>query len=203
MKPEIEAKFLNVDHEALRVKLRELGAKCVVPERLMRRNMFDYPDGRLRTSRRRKILRLRDEGDRVTLTYKEDNTDSKYSKEVETTVGDFEIAAQLLQTIGLERYGVIEQRRETWHFGDVEVLLDEWPWIDPFIEIEGPSESAVKLAAEALGFDWGGAKFGGPNLIYREKYPGMTQEDSINSLSELLFGERLPEFFKERLQPQK
>ncbi|HEY5805905.1 MAG TPA: hypothetical protein VIS56_00785 [Candidatus Saccharimonadales bacterium] len=34
MKPEIEAKFLDVDHDALRAKLKEIGAECTDPMRL-------------------------------------------------------------------------------------------------------------------------------------------------------------------------
>jgi len=199
MKPEIEAKFLNVNHDELRAKLKVAGASCIHPMRLMHRNMFDYPDRRFRDAGTRRLLRLRDEGDRVTLTYKDDGEGS-YSHEAEITVNDFKVATQLLQEIGLELYGVFEQKREAWHFGDVEVMLDEWPWADPFIEIEGPTEPAIKAAADALGFDWADAKFGGPNVVYREKYPGMTDKDSINALSELLFGTELPEYFKERLQ---
>ncbi len=203
MKPEIEAKFLHIDHDELRTKLRAAKATCVHPMRLMRRNMFDYPDERFRTSRPRKILRLRDEGDRVVLTYKQDSTDSNYVQELETTVGDFAATTQLLEAIGLENYGVIEQKRETWQFGKVEVMLDEWPWADPFLEIEGPSEVAIRMAAEPLGFSWTDAKFGGPNVVYRNEYPGMSQDDNVNSLSELLFGDSLPEFFQERLQPMR
>lgn len=47
MKPEIEAKFLNVDHDALRAKLQGLGAECVQPMRITKRKNYDFPDGRL------------------------------------------------------------------------------------------------------------------------------------------------------------
>lgn len=33
---------------------------------------------------------------------------------------------------------------------DTEVVIDEWPWLPPFIEIEGQSEDAVRAAATAL-----------------------------------------------------
>lgn len=44
MKQEREAKFLGADPEAIREKLRVLGATRVHPERLMRRTVFDFSD---------------------------------------------------------------------------------------------------------------------------------------------------------------
>jgi hypothetical protein len=43
---EIEAKFLNIDIEDIRTKLGVAGGKLELPMRIMRREHFDYPDGR-------------------------------------------------------------------------------------------------------------------------------------------------------------
>ena len=69
MEIEIEAKFLNVDVNALRETLHGNGATLVHDERLMRRKNFDHTDSRLE-----KIggwIRVRDEGDKTTLAYKQ------------------------------------------------------------------------------------------------------------------------------------
>ncbi|MFA5743114.1 MAG: CYTH domain-containing protein [Candidatus Paceibacterota bacterium] len=66
---EIEAKFLGIDTEKLRDLLKKNGAALVHSECLMKRNNFDYPDARLE-----KIggwVRVRDEGDKITLSYKQ------------------------------------------------------------------------------------------------------------------------------------
>ena len=47
MHTEIEAKFPNIDADALRAKLKEVGAKFEHPETLMRRKVFDFSDKRL------------------------------------------------------------------------------------------------------------------------------------------------------------
>ena len=68
MQIELEAKFLDINPEDLREKLKENGAKLIHPERLMRRKTFDYPDKRLK-----KIggwIRVRDEGDKITFSRK-------------------------------------------------------------------------------------------------------------------------------------
>lgn len=49
MQTEIEAKFTDIDSVAVRVRLKNIGAKLEHPEILMRRKVFDYPDRRLHT----------------------------------------------------------------------------------------------------------------------------------------------------------
>lgn len=46
-----------------------------------------------------------------------------------------------------------ESKRETWEFEDEEIMLDEWPWLKPYIEVEGNSEVQVHKISEQLGFD--------------------------------------------------
>lgn len=200
MRSEIEAKFINVDHNAIRTKLKELGAVCEQPMRLMRRVMLDHPDGRFQKNNQSQRLRVRDEGDKVTVTYKASN-ETNYAHEVETTVGSFDEMLKLFQAIGLVEYSFQESKRETWHFGSVEVVLDEWPWLDGYIEIEGPTETAIVLAAEKLGFRWSAAEFGSVDTVYRKQYPGMTKQESIGDLREVRFDAPLPQYLKDRQQP--
>lgn len=95
MQIELEAKFLDIDVEKLRDLLKKKGAFLVHPERLMRRNNFDYPDGRLE-----KIggwIRVRDEGDKVTLAYKQlVNRTIEGTKEISLAVEDFDKISNLL-----------------------------------------------------------------------------------------------------------
>ena len=79
MATEIEAKFLDIDHDEIRAKLAAAGAQLEVPMRLMRRQLFDYPDGRLQHANHGR-LRIRDEGSQVTLTYKA-RGNGKYAQE--------------------------------------------------------------------------------------------------------------------------
>ncbi len=64
---EIEVKFLDINKQEIENKLVNLGAEKVL-DILYRRRVFDYSD--LRLSEDNSWLRLRDEGDKVTLTYK-------------------------------------------------------------------------------------------------------------------------------------
>ena len=60
MNTEIEATFLEVDHDKLRQKLGVMGAQLTQPETHMRRTIYDYPD--LRLDKMAAWIRVRDEG---------------------------------------------------------------------------------------------------------------------------------------------
>lgn len=171
MHSEIEAKFTDVNIHDIRKQLEAAGAVCEQPLRLMRRAVFHNP----LLVEKDAFVRVRDEGNRVTMTYKQfDDADSIHGvRELEVTVSDFEHTISLLEQTGLSNDTYQETRRETWKIGDVEVVVDEWPWINPFIEIEGPSEAAVQSVAATLGFSWDDAVFGGVASVYVRSYTSM------------------------------
>ncbi len=169
MKAEIEGKWLDVDHEALRRRLRELDGVCERPETHMRRKNFDTPDRRLE-----KIggwIRVRDENGQVTLSYKQLNERTLHgTKEVVVVVSDFDKACEFLADIGFQAKALQETKRETWKLNGVEVTLDTWPWIPPFVEIEAETEAQVRATAQALGLAWEKALFGSVEIAYRQYY---------------------------------
>lgn len=188
---EIEAKFLRVRPDDVRSRLRSLGAALVHPERLMRRVTFDSPDRSLHTNGA--WLRVRDEGNRITLSYKRHaGRGIQDVEDITVTVDDFKRTITLLERTGLIRKSFQETKREEWRLGDVEVTIDTWPWIDPFVEIEGSSKAAVRHAAERLGFEWSAARFGGVAPAYMDAYN--VTEDFINRWPEYRFGPRPKEF---------
>ena len=198
MHSEIEAKFLNVYFEDVRVRLKKIGAICEQPMRTMRRVLFDYPDERFQKNGQMQRLRVRDEVDKVALNFKSKKSETNYPDELEVVVDSFDNTIKLLEAIGLKQYSFQQSKRETWKYKDVEVVLDEWPWLDTYIEIEGPSEEAIKQAATDLGFDWKDAGFGSVDRAYRQQYPGMTKSESIGDLPEVKFGVPIPQYLIER-----
>jgi len=142
MNIELEAKFLDIDTEKLRALLKEKGATLIHPERLMRRKNFDYPDKRLEAVGG--WIRVRDEGDKVTLAYKQvAHRGIDGTKEISLTVEDFDTVSNLLLAIGLNNKSYQETKRERWDFEGVEVTIDTWPWIPTFVELEGVSEEKL------------------------------------------------------------
>lgn len=169
MQTEIEAKFLDIDPDEIRRQLKALGATLVHPEFLMRRKPYDFPD--LRLEKQGAWVRVREEAEGVTLSYKKTEDRSLHgTKEVQVTVNNFEKTCQILELIGLESKAYQESKREKWLLNGCEVTIDTWPWIPPFVEIEGPDEGAVKKDADLLGFDWSRAMHGSVETAYQEYF---------------------------------
>lgn len=195
---EIEVKFLNVNHDEVRAKLQALGAVCEQPMRTMRRAIIDYPDRRLQTIEDG-FVRVRDEGDKTTLTYK---THKKLevggAQEIETVVNDYQTIVELLKAIGLCMQSEQVTKRETWKLDNVEVVLDEWPWLKPYIEVEADSEAAIRRVSNDLGFDWSQAIAGDVNVAYRIEYPNIGQDETIGTIPVIDFDQPLPQWLKDR-----
>jgi len=74
-------------------------------------------------------IRVRDEGDKITMSLK------------------------VVDGAG------IESQKEICLIDGLEITIDEWPFLEPFVEIEGDSEESVKNVAEKLGFNYKDALF--------------------------------------------
>jgi adenylate cyclase class 2 len=194
MQTEIEAKWLDVDIAEMRRRLVSAGATLVTPERLMIRSVFDHADKRLE-----KIggwMRVRNEGDKVTLSYKQLNDRTLHgTKEVTVIVDDFDHTCTFLKSIGLVQNSFQETKRESWKIGDTEIELDTWPWIPSFIEIEAKGEDALHRTAVTLGLDYAQALHGSVETAYQAVYN--LSEEEIDNWPEIRFSE-IPDWLKAR-----
>lgn len=168
MNIEYEATFWPINKEDARGRLKAAGAILDRPEFLQKRKVFNMPEGH-------KIkggwLRVRDEGDQITLSLKiVDGDRIENQKEICLKVDSFDEAVELLKTVGCEEKAYQETKREIWRLDGIEVTIDEWPFLEPFIEVEGKSETEVKAVSDKLGFDWGQALFCSINTLYSKKY---------------------------------
>lgn len=195
MQSEIEVKFLNIDHDMIRDRLKSIGAVCEHELRLMRRFVVETPEMKTRDA----FLRVRDEGGKVTMTYKQfDALSVDGAKEIELEIDSFDAGVSLIKTIcpDLNRISYQESKRETWKLDECEIVLDEWPWIKPYIEIEGRSEEELKSFAEKLALNWNDAVFGDVMAAYRAEYSHLTEKDTVGNLAEVKFGDPLPDLLK-------
>jgi len=153
---ELEAKFRVDSHEPVRKRLRAMGAEplgAVIETNVI----LDSADGSLR--RRGSGLRVRSatpcEGgaSKATLTYKGPTTASAFKsrEEIETEIGDADASVRILVALGFVPVLRYEKRRESWRYGGCRIELDVPPHIGLFIEIEGPTEDAIRLVRDALG----------------------------------------------------
>ena len=154
---EIEAKFLGINIDELKSKLQILGA-TFIGSFDYKRKAYDFPG--LPLSKKHAWVRVRDEGDRVVMTYKqrlEANSETMRDggmKEVEVVVSDFNLTDQFLLSIGMIEKFYEENKRERYVLDNVEVDIDSWPMIPPYVELEGSSWESVQSVAESLGFNW-------------------------------------------------
>lgn len=165
MQTEYEARFLAIDVDSILDKLSEASATCVMPRTLMRRIVFKNSD----IEQRGGWLRLRDEGHRTTLTYKQTTGATSAidtTLEAEIIVSDFAATRALLEAMGFKALRYQENYREEWTLGEVTFDLDTWPDLPTFLEVEGPDEDTVRTAAEQLGLDLSHASFGSVDEVY-------------------------------------
>ena len=195
MKNEIEAQFLDIDKEAMRIRLNEIGAKLEKPEVLMRRVVFYTGE--------HSFARVRDEGDKIIMTYK--NISDEHSilgtKEVNVEASSYDDAILFLRGCGLEIKARQETRREIWKLDEVEICIDTWPWIPTFMEVEGPTEESVWEVAKKLGFGKDQAKFGSVDTTY-QRYYGVDPDIVNLHTPEILFGIEPPEWVKNTRVPE-
>lgn len=193
MQTEIEGKFRIASIEAIRSTLAANGAICVQPMRLMKRALIEEAHH----SDENSFIRIRDEGDKVTLTYKRRESDTLHGqKEIEVVVSSFDKTIELFAAAGWRYITFQESKRETWTLDGAEVVIDEWPWIDPYIEIEAPSEEIVRAVAKKLAVDWNTANLGSVDNFYKERFPDMTVRGVID-IKEVRFNEPVPAEFKD------
>lgn len=186
MAKEIEAKFLGIDKQEIVKKLESIGARKIYDERLMRRCVYYLP-------KEGAWARIRDEGDKITMSYKcvvKKALDGV--EEVLIEIDNFDRGRELLRELGHREKSYQETLRMRYFLdeGGVEFDIDTWPGLDPCIEIEAPTEQAVKDAAIKLGFDWSIAKFGAADNTYASVYN--VTEDWINNHCPLLTFNHLP-----------
>lgn len=182
MHTEFEATFVDIDVDEIRERLRSVGATLERPEYLQKRTVFHLPDS---VNFQGGWGRVRDEGDKVTLSIKAVVGDAiGDQKEVSVVVDDYESGEEILQTLGCVKKAYQESKRELWMLENVEITIDTWPFLEPFVEVEGASEEAVRSVSEKIGFQWSSALFCSVDTQYTEKYG--VSEEVINNKTPLL-----------------
>ena len=185
MQTEFEIVFTSINKEKIRDKLKNIWAKCVKKEILMKRVIYDNWE--------KSYARIRDEWDKITCTYKEIlpwKLDINSVKELETEVWDFDIMKAIFFKMWLKQKAYQETKRENWEVNwEIEIMIDTWPWLKPFIEIEWKSEKIVKKYVELLWFNYNNWLFWAVDEIYLKEL--WVEKNILNNLSEITF-ENIP-----------
>lgn len=109
----------------------------------------------------------------ATLTFKGRVTAGPFKRreEIELPIGDAASMAQLLQALGYRPWIAFEKRRESWRLSssispsagvrpprapsadECKIELDELPMLGCFVEVEGPTDAAIRGALAVLKLD--------------------------------------------------
>ncbi|MCL5782086.1 MAG: class IV adenylate cyclase [Patescibacteria group bacterium] len=183
---EYEVKFLDIDVAEMEKKLIDIGAKKV-GEYPYQSCSFDFPGFTL--DKQAAWVRLRDEGDRVMLAYKQrlgvksSKGDDDGMKEVEVQVSDFNKTKEFLLSIGMVVKFEQEKKRVRWTKDNVEFDFDTWPKLNTYMEIEAKSEEELWKAVDMLGLSKENAKRCSATQVYEMN--GIRDKDFIK----MTFGE--------------
>jgi adenylate cyclase class 2 len=153
---EIELKFPAGDAERLMARANAAGFLLVTPRTFESNTLYDSPDRSLRA--RTELLRIRQYGERCTLTHKRlpdagDEADARFKKriETETTVEDGEALADVFTHLGFKPMFRYEKYRTELESEGGHLVIDETP-IGNWAELEGAPEW-IDAMVERLGVD--------------------------------------------------
>lgn len=127
-----------------------------------------------------KWIRLRTTKGKTTLTIKEifsqeDEYPIDKLKEVEFEVGDFDAADKFLNEMDFYSDSHQEKRRIQYKLNGLEIVIDFWPMINPYIEIEGDDPNSIYDLVRKLGYKDEDALVMNTDSVYA-KY-GINRED--------------------------
>ena len=188
MQLEIETKFYPVDPDKFRQKLKKAGAKLMIPKRLMRRVQFG---SEINPGVRGDYIRVRDEGNLVRLSLKvHAQVGGKVTdqRETEVEVSDFEKTVEIMKLAGLIQTNYQETYREEWELEGAEVVIDWWPELEPYVEIETDSEKKLRILAEKLDFVWEKNLPLGITHVYSQVY-NLPNEEVMKMITRITFTE--------------
>ena len=129
-----------------------------------------------------KWIRLRSSNGKTTLTIKEIfSQDDDYPidklKEVEFEVSDFNAANKFLTELDFYCDSHQEKRRIQYKYKNTEIVIDFWPMIPPYIEIEGEDRNDIYELVKQLGYKEEDARVINTDTVYLEN--GINREDYL------------------------
>ena len=149
MQLEKEIKILNINVQDVKSKLEQLGATC---KGTFFQKRYTYDTKPVNPN---KWMRLRTNGKKTTLTIKEivDKTKVDGTKEWEIEVSDFDETNKILFELGYEYRNYQENVRTIYAFENLEIVIDKWPQIPEYLEVEGDNVESVLNFVEKLNLE--------------------------------------------------
>jgi len=142
MSKEIEKRFYTFNRRDLEEKIKEYGG--------VKKGMFKFQILAFVPPEGYSVLRLRDEGFRITYTIKKKTADG-YEEENEVIVDNFQEMRTIVEKMGHKKKYLMQKIREIYDIENSELVFDHYPGLPGYIEIESPNEEEMFSLADRLG----------------------------------------------------
>jgi adenylate cyclase class 2 len=175
MPKEYEAKFLDINIDEMREKLRNIGASRMHDRIMLRRSVFHLCNSEIKG-----YARVRNDGFGVSMTSKT-YVDEKFPEENEVQIkDDYETGVKFMLSLGLKKKAEQESYREKWtHELAHEITFDTLPGLPTWMEVDCTSEEKLNKIIDLLNLDKSKMRFGAFDLTYNEYYG--IETDVINN----------------------
>ena len=180
---EIVIQNKNIPMHELREKISSIGGKIVQKESIYYHIVYVHP-----YRKNKDFIRLRNEGNRVTLTYKIHN--HKFPVEHEIIVNNLNEGNNILKLLGCKYKYECHKLREVWELdGCKEIVFDTYPGIETFAELECDSIKDILIILQKLNLDTNLDKYERIriNKYYNKKYGINKQSKNKNIKQRLTF----------------
>jgi len=150
---EIELKFLNVDVKSIREKISNIGA-ILKYETMIESTLF-IADGFDGWNSSKKFLRVRKVDDKVQITYKGPEEESRMTsrEEIEINADSYEDSIKLISKLGFTKEDTYRKQRIHYELGDISFELDTLDNIPTYLEIETNTEKSMIEVCKSLELD--------------------------------------------------
>lgn len=88
-------------------------------------------------------IRVRDEGHRITMTFKRKDNKTNFEDEYEVTIDNFDTGVMMLLGMGCRKKYYYEKIREIWKLKNTEIVFDTNPGIDDRMEVESSTQEEL------------------------------------------------------------
>ena len=141
---EYEYVFKNYDKKQVIHNIKKIGGKKI-GHYIFRVIVMNHP---LKTPNT--YIRIRDEGYRITMTYKYKESKGDFSDESEINIDNFDMAIKILIGIGCTKKYYYEKMREIWNIKNTEIIFDINPGTLERMEIESPTQKELEKVMNQL-----------------------------------------------------
>lgn len=176
---EYELRFININEKQLKNKITKLGGK--IHNKNYKMHIINY-----KLPGENHWIRIRDEGNKKTMTIKKDNADN-FQTEHEVIISELNQADKILQSLHCKIVNIEEKYRETWHVkGAKEIVFDSYPGLPIFVEVEADTKKQLFAMCKKLNLNPSKSFNGFAEHMYNNLY-GIPLPGKRRKINNLIF----------------